>query len=212
MTLPTAVLAYHVLKSANISNEKQQLARATITELNYKNMKKQLKAIHDSNSWFVGKTFNHAVLDTGCTKTACGESWLNNYIDTLSTDDKQKVVRSKSDTRFKFGDGNTVQAIKEVKILAEIGNKEVDIHTDVINNELPSLLSKDAMKRADTTIGFTKDKINILGQETDMKFTSGGHYLIPISKSYKALNDLMKTIRRAYYYLLKISAMLSKIT
>ena len=30
MTLPTAVLAYHVLKSANISNEKQQLARATI--------------------------------------------------------------------------------------------------------------------------------------------------------------------------------------
>ena len=39
MTLPTAVLAYRVLKSANISSEKQQLARATITELNYENMK-----------------------------------------------------------------------------------------------------------------------------------------------------------------------------
>ena len=135
-----------------------------------------------------------------------------NYIDTLSTDDKQKVVGSKSDTKFKFGDGNTVQAIKEVKILAAIRNKEVDMHTDVINNELPLLLSKDAMKKADTTIGFTKDKINIFGQETDTKFTSGGHYLIPISKSYKALNDLMKTIQRAYYYLLKISAMLLKIT
>ena len=56
----------------------------------------------------------------------CGESWLNNYIDILS-DDKQKVVTSKSDTKFKFGDGNTVQAIKEVKIPAQIGNKEVDI-------------------------------------------------------------------------------------
>ena len=50
MTLPTAVLAYRVLKSANISNEKLQLARATITELNYKNMKKQLKVIHASSS------------------------------------------------------------------------------------------------------------------------------------------------------------------
>ena len=50
MTLPTAVLAYHVLKSANISNEKQQIAKAAITELNYENIKKQLKAIHDSSS------------------------------------------------------------------------------------------------------------------------------------------------------------------
>ena len=32
MTLPTAVLPYCVLKSANISNEKQKLARATITK------------------------------------------------------------------------------------------------------------------------------------------------------------------------------------
>ena len=31
-----------------------------------------------------------------------GESWLNNYIDTLSADDKQKNVESKSDTKFKF--------------------------------------------------------------------------------------------------------------
>ena len=81
----------------------------------------------------------------------CRESWLNNYIDTLS-DDKQKVVESKSDTKFKLGDGNTVQAIKEVKIPAQIGNKEVDIHTDVINKELALLLSKDTMEKADTTI------------------------------------------------------------
>ena len=40
MTIPTAVLAYHVLKSANISNEKQQLARATITQLNKKKCEK----------------------------------------------------------------------------------------------------------------------------------------------------------------------------
>ena len=48
MELPDGVLAYRLLKSANISKEKQQLARATLTELTFTNMRKQLKAIHDS--------------------------------------------------------------------------------------------------------------------------------------------------------------------
>ena len=42
--------AYPVLKSSNLTNEKQQLARATLTDLNYENMKKQLKAIRDNSS------------------------------------------------------------------------------------------------------------------------------------------------------------------
>ena len=49
MELPTGVLAYKVLKNANILNEKQQLIRATLTSLTYENMKKQLKTINDSS-------------------------------------------------------------------------------------------------------------------------------------------------------------------
>ena len=59
----------------------------------------------------------------------CGKIWLNNYSDTLSTDDKQKVVESKSETKFKFGDGNTAEASKAAKIPIQIKNKEVDIYT-----------------------------------------------------------------------------------
>ena len=50
MGLLSAVLAYRVLKSRNLSNEKQQLARATLTNLTYENMKKQIKAIQDNSS------------------------------------------------------------------------------------------------------------------------------------------------------------------
>ena len=49
MELPTEVLAYWVLKNANISNEKHQLVRAMLTPLTYENMKKELKAIYDSS-------------------------------------------------------------------------------------------------------------------------------------------------------------------
>ena len=47
MGLPDGVLAYRLLKSTNLTVEKQQLARATLSELTYDNMKKQLKAIFD---------------------------------------------------------------------------------------------------------------------------------------------------------------------
>ena len=40
MGLPTGVLAYRVLKNANITHKKQQLVRATLTLLTYENMKK----------------------------------------------------------------------------------------------------------------------------------------------------------------------------
>ena len=98
---------------------------------------------------FVGKTLNHAVLDSRCTKTVCGLSWLDN-LETLSPEDKEKVVEKRSETKFRFGDGETVGSLKSVIIPVQIGNSEIMIQTDVISNELPLLLSTDAMKKANT--------------------------------------------------------------
>ena len=45
MELPYGVLAYRLLKSAHLSKQHEQLARATLIELAYDNMKGQLKKI-----------------------------------------------------------------------------------------------------------------------------------------------------------------------
>ena len=45
------------------------------------------------------------MLDSGCTKNECGESWLTNYLDTLTESDRSKVVVKKSSNSFRFGDG-----------------------------------------------------------------------------------------------------------
>ena len=45
MELPDGVLSYRLLKSAHLSEQHEQLARATLTELTYDNMKGQLKKI-----------------------------------------------------------------------------------------------------------------------------------------------------------------------
>ena len=86
---------------------------------------------------------------------------------TLSEKDRRKVVKYSSDSKFKFGDGKTVDSIKSVNIPAQIRKVEINIQIDVINNELPLLLSKTAMTKADTKIDFTEDKINMLGQDID---------------------------------------------
>ena len=48
MELSTRMLAYRLLKSVDISEDKQQLARATMSSFSYDDMKKQLKAIYDN--------------------------------------------------------------------------------------------------------------------------------------------------------------------
>ena len=49
-------------------------------------------------------------------------------------------------------------------------------------NDLPLLLSKEAMKRANTQIDFASDKINILGRDVQVIFSTSGHYCMPIGR------------------------------
>ena len=50
MELPTGVLAYRLLKSLDISEDKRQLAGATMSSFTYDAIKNQLKAIYDNLS------------------------------------------------------------------------------------------------------------------------------------------------------------------
>ena len=63
-----------------------------------------------------------------------------------------------------------------VNIPAQDGKKQIHIQTDVTNNELKLFLSKTAIKKAVIKIDFTKEKINISGQDITIKFTFSGHY------------------------------------
>ena len=45
--MPDAILAQMLLKPANVSEQKQTLARATISKLTFEDMKKQLQAMFD---------------------------------------------------------------------------------------------------------------------------------------------------------------------
>ena len=135
-----------------------------------------------------------ALLDSGCTKTVCGETWLKFYMDTLTTDDTALIVTEPSNAVFKFGDSKMIKSKKRVKIPAIIANMPVMISTDVIEYDIPLLLSKDSMKKANTQIDFKDDKVHIFGQKVDLFFSSSGHYCIPITKGCDQLSNVQVTL------------------
>ena len=61
---------------------------------------------HPTNlSTLVSESWNHAILDSGASKTVCGSMWLSTYVDSLSDSDKLAVAYSDSNNSFHFGDG-----------------------------------------------------------------------------------------------------------
>ena len=51
---------------------------------------------------------NGAVLNSGCTQNVYGLSWLNNYLESSTDDDKANVIKNESHIVFKFGDGKSL--------------------------------------------------------------------------------------------------------
>ena len=150
---------------------------------------------------FVGETLNCAVLDSGCTKNVCGESWLTNYLDTLTEKDRSKVVVEKSSNSFRFGNGKLINSEKMVTFPAQIGKENIIIKSDVIDSDLPLLLSKSAMKKANVKIDFSNDVVNMLNQKINIVFTASGHYIVPISKTSQLVEEFDKRDKDNNVYL-----------
>ena len=123
-----------------------------------------------------------AVLDSGCSNTVCGVQWFNNYIGQLTEYEMSKIVERSSTSTFTFGDGSTVPSIKKVTLPCYIGGVKSEITTDVVECNVPLLLSKRSMKTAEMVLDFKNDAVNVGGDWINLRCaTSGGHYLLPIS-------------------------------
>ena len=58
----------------------------------------------------------------------------------------------------------------------------VKIISDVVNTDIPLLLSKTAMKRARMTLNFNNDTAEMFGKRIKLLCTTSGHYHVPISR------------------------------
>ena len=88
----------------------------------------------------------------------------------------------KSNSKFRFGNPTVYNSIHKVTIPATIGSKNVLISADVIDLDIPLLISKDAMKKSNTVINFRQDNVQMFGETIRVRFTSTGHYCVCLNK------------------------------
>ena len=115
--------------------------------------------------------------------------------------DQSQVSEKESTISFRFGDGNSVKSERTVTFPAKIGKKNIMIKTDVIDTDLPLLLSKSAMKKANVKIDFSNDTVRMLDQKVNIVLTPSGHYAVPISKTNQLLKEFDRNNQVVQVYL-----------
>ena len=135
------------------------------------------------------ESWSSALLDCGASKTVCGKIWLDQFIQNLDKIDQDQIKFSNSSHIYQFGDGWKIKAIKSAQISAVIGSKKFQIEADVIEGDIPLLLSKSSMKRGNMKINFQDDTITILDENIPLMTTPSGDYAIPITKAKQIINN-----------------------
>ena len=128
------------------------------------------------------EVMHSAILDSACASTVCGKSWMDSYIMSLSENDRNKVKVKDSNKIFKFGGETKIKSDGVVEIPATMAGRDVTIKTDVVDSEIPLLLSKSAMKDAKVHMNLEDDTAEVFGKKVSLDFTSSGHYCLPLNR------------------------------
>ena len=92
------------------------------------------------------ETWNSAILDSACSSDVSGKKWIDELIIKLNLKEEQ-VSRGSSVKVINFGGGGEkLDSLGTVKFPCVIAGKEVMITTDVVNSNIPLLLSIKTMK------------------------------------------------------------------
>ena len=105
-------------------------------------------------------------------------------------DDEQRLVKKRpSSTVFRFGGGERLQSNGRVTFPCHLAGKSCEITTDVVQSDIPLLLSKDAMKKAEMKLDLVHDRAEIFGKDVELQSTSSGHYCVPLKEVWLSVND-----------------------
>ena len=128
------------------------------------------------------ETLGLAVIDSACSRTVMGVTWFEVFQESMSQEDLRKVERRKSDRKFCFGDGATVESMGSIKFPVVIESKlKVCIEADLVDCSIPLLLSHESCRKARMCLNFCEYKATVLGKTVSLGKTSSGHYTISLT-------------------------------
>ena len=143
----------------------------------------------DEQERLFGETIGCAIVDSGCTTTVCGDLWLYTYLDSLSQKDRKSTYTESASRKFRFGAGKIYSSNRVVHIPVHIGNFQAILATHVVSCDIPLLLSRSSLKKADAVLDFKSDSLRIFGDQVPLIISESGHCCLPLSHSLEAPHD-----------------------
>ena len=142
-------------------------------------------------SAFTAETLNKGALDTCCTSSVCGENWLRVYLKAIPKNMKAKVEGPLgSNKHFIFGNQGKMKAISSYNIPVKIGGEENMIKLDVIQSDIPLLLSKSDMKKLGIALDMKNDRATINDKPLILTTTAAGHYTVDLLSNSEELEEV----------------------
>ena len=148
----------------------------------------------------VGETLGQAVIDTGCPYTVSGEVWLENHIQALSRKDRLSIRRKESHHKFRFGDGKSYSSLYSTVIPIYVGNFRYELNVDIVSCDIPLLLSRDSLRRANAKIDVGASTIVFMGVTVPLNISSTGHMCLSICRPLDMSNiETRKVLSRVLF-------------
>ena len=93
---------------------------------------------------------------------------MDEFVKKLDDEQKNNIIRRPTSAVYKFGDGERVTASYNTTIPAKIGTQNVTINVDVINKDIPLLLSRPSMEQMNTQIDLKNQEVTMLDQKVPL--------------------------------------------
>ena len=136
---------------------------------------------------------DRGILDSGCQRSVCGIAAAKALVQQLHPDDRKEVQVLPSDAKFRFGDGQCHQSKGAWMVPTHIGGTKRFIMFDVVQCQLPLLLSMKFMQKIQMNLchrGNGKDFCQIDGADIKLHYDQGHNWL---SLTYdNSVKDIIK--------------------
>ena len=128
---------------------------------------------------FVSQAVGWAIMDSGATRTVCGEANWNKILDYLSLRNMEPDI-DKETKDFRFGDGAMVRSLFRAMIPVCVGKTWRQLIVHVLPGHTPLLLARPDLESWQTVVDYGRKTVMIGDVQVKPAFTTNGHYMINI--------------------------------
>ena len=101
------------------------------------------------------------ILDSGATKACAGKKAVQELINILDDETKDKIEYHEENRNFKFGNDKVFHSCKGIIIPIKLGKLSDKVHFSVVDANIPFLLGRPEMKRLGFVVDYDNNSVKI---------------------------------------------------